>query len=402
MYIIKNSSNQTYKNNIIFTALTLWLLINIVLFPTTAINGATRGLSTWFNIVVPSLLPFFIISELLIRLGFVKFIGSLLEPVMMPIFNVPGIGAFPFSLSLVSGYPIGVKLVSSLRQKNHLSKIEAERLLSFSSTSGPLFMLGAVSVGMLKSSSLGPLIVYPHYLAAFSLGLLFKYYKKNMYISDINLDNNINSKPQESNYYLSAGQLLSNSIKDATKSIVAIGGFMVLYSVIIEILYISKFFNLFVEFITYILPFNISSDVIKGFFSGIIEITIGCRNIASTNLPTIQKLFIINFLIGWSGISIHSQALSFLAETDINSKLYILSKLFHGLLSTFFTFILYSIFYKNTIIETYSKEILVLKTTTFSQWLRLSIISIQSYISILIGITISAIVVTTIENIIKK
>src|SRR5699024_3269382 len=172
----------------------LWLLINIVLFPTTAINGATKGLSTWFSIVVPSLFPFFIISELLINLGFVEFIGSLLEPVMMPIFNVPGIGAFPFTISLISGYPVGVKLVSNLRLNNNISKVEAERLLSFSSTSGPLFMLGAVSVGMLKNSSLGPLIVYPHYLASLSLGFLFRYYKKNTNKYNLTLKNNSYSR----------------------------------------------------------------------------------------------------------------------------------------------------------------------------------------------------------------
>src|SRR5699024_4062333 len=318
MYITRNKLSKSYKNNVPFILLVLWLLINIVLFPTTAINGATKGLSTWFNIVVPSLFPFFIISELLINLGFVEFIGSLLEPVMMPIFNVPGIGAFPFTMSLISGYPVGVKLVSNFRLNNNISKVEAERLLSFSSTSGPLFMLGAVSVGMLKNSSLGPLIVYPHYLASLSLGFLFRYYKKNTNKYNLMLKNN--SYYINKTYY-SIAQLMSNSIKDATNTIISIGGFMILYSVLIEIIYISKFFDLFINFFINILPFNISIDVIKGIFAGIIEITTGCNKIATTNLPSIWKLLIINFFIGWIGLSIHSQALSFLLESFINCNI---------------------------------------------------------------------------------
>ena len=44
----------------------------------------------------------------------------------------------------------------------------------------------------------------------------------------------------------------------------------------------------------------------------------------------------INFLIGWSGFSIHSQALSFISKTDIDNKLYIISKFLHGILSSIF------------------------------------------------------------------
>lgn len=396
MYIIKKSLDKTHKSNIFFTILILWLLINIVLFPTTAINGATKGLSTWFNIVVPSLLPFFIISELLINIGFVELIGSLLEPIMMPLFNVPGIGAFPFTLSLISGYPVGVKLVSKLRLENKISKTEAERLLSFSSTSGPLFMLGAVSVGMLKNSSLGPLIVYPHYLASLSLGLLFRHYKKNTN------NDNIKENYYISNTNLSIGQLMSNSIKDATNSIISIGGFMILYSVFIEVIYVSRLFNSLIIILANNFPFNISPSVIKGVFAGFIEITIGCHKIASTNISLLWKILIINFFIGWSGLSIHSQALSFLSKTDINSKLYVISKFFHGLLSILYTLLFYKVFYKNLILESFVEETFFPQITSFTQWFNLLTLSFQSLFSLIVGMIILAIIINSLKNFIKN
>ncbi len=146
-------------------------------------KAASEGLMTWVNLVMPSLLPFFIISEILISIGFVDIIGKLLEPIMKPVFNLPGISTFPFSMSIVSGYPMGGKIVSNLRKKQSYYKNEAERTLVLSSTSGPLFMLGAIAVGMLSNPKLGPLILYPHYMGAISLGLIysFKTDKKKIY-----------------------------------------------------------------------------------------------------------------------------------------------------------------------------------------------------------------------------
>lgn len=93
-------------------------LTGIIINPKLSLNSAHTGLSIWFNIVLPSLLPFFIISEILIGIGFLDFLGKLLKPFMLPIFNVPGEGIFPLTMSLLSGYPVGAKLTSRLRQKS--------------------------------------------------------------------------------------------------------------------------------------------------------------------------------------------------------------------------------------------------------------------------------------------
>ncbi len=98
---------------------------------------------------------------------------------MRPLFNLPGIAAFPFSMSIISGYPTGSKIIASLRKDNLITKTEGERMLVLSSTSGPpLFMLGAVTVGMFNNLKLAPLILYPpHYLGAITMGFLFRFYK---------------------------------------------------------------------------------------------------------------------------------------------------------------------------------------------------------------------------------
>jgi len=65
----------------------------LIIFSDTAVKSAGSGLNLWFNVVFPSLFPFFVASEILYRTGFIKAIGILLEPIMRPLFNVPGCGS---------------------------------------------------------------------------------------------------------------------------------------------------------------------------------------------------------------------------------------------------------------------------------------------------------------------
>src|SRR5690606_12296511 len=126
----------------------------------------------------PALLPFFIGAEVLIGTGVVAFMGTLLQPLMKPLSNTPGSSSFVMAMSVTSGYPMGPKLISQLRQHRSITRIEGERMLSFCTTSGPLFMLGAVAVGMYGSTALGIILLAAHYLACLSTGLMFRFYKR--------------------------------------------------------------------------------------------------------------------------------------------------------------------------------------------------------------------------------
>ena len=63
---------------------------------------------------------------------------------MRPLFNVPGESAYAFIMGLISGYPVGAKIVTDLRKTNLCSKDEGERMLCFTNNSGPLFIIGTV------------------------------------------------------------------------------------------------------------------------------------------------------------------------------------------------------------------------------------------------------------------
>ena len=237
--------NKINMKNMIITLILLLIMYKIVQNPNQSINSAKDGLNLWFNLLIPSLFPFIFITDLLVSFGFINSITKYFKTIMVTLFNVPGIGAFPFSMSIMSGYPIGARLTSKLRKENHISKIEADRLISFSSTSGPLFILGTVLIGMLNAPRLSGLMLIPHYLGAITLALIFRFYKrKDSLGTSIKIkENNKKHMNNEDLKNQSVGSLISKSIKDSMESIIAIGGFVIIYSVIIDVLLSSQLFQ---------------------------------------------------------------------------------------------------------------------------------------------------------------
>ena len=357
------------NRNIIITLILLIIMTSIIKNPKQSIVSAREGLDIWLNLLLPSLFPFIFLSDLLISFGFVNFLAKFTEPIMRPVFNVPGIGIFPFSMSIISGYPVGAKLTSKLRENKLISNAVGNRLISFSSTSGPLFILGTVLIGMLGMPSLAGLMIAPHYLSAISLGILFRFYgkKENLYgetSSNKGLKNQMLDYERKNE---SIGTLISKSIKDSMDSIIVIGGFIIIYSVIIDLLLYSSTFNLFIGILSKLT--SIEENTLKGITAGIIELTKGCSLVSKLDIELINKMIIINFLIGWGGFSIHSQAISFISKTDISSKIYLVSKALHGLISALYTYVLYISIYKGQIVTIYREFTPYLKNYNFNNWL---------------------------------
>lgn len=115
----------------------------MIIFSSNSYQTAKDAFLLWTNNVVPSLLPFFVCIDLLKHTPFVKIIGKILTPIMRPFFGVPGCGAFAVSMGMTSGYPSGAKISADLYENGECNKEETERLLAFTNTSGPLFIISA-------------------------------------------------------------------------------------------------------------------------------------------------------------------------------------------------------------------------------------------------------------------
>ncbi len=336
--------------SLVWLALALCFVLGMVLQPKIVYDGSINGLQAWWNIVFPSLLPFFIASEILMKLGLVRFMGALLEPVMRPLFNVPGAGAFVMVIGFTSGFPIGSMVTAKLRQQGLCSRVEAERLISFTNNSSPLFMLTAVAVGMFGRPDLGVVIAGSHYLANILLGLLLRFYRRH--------EPHANSLPpaawslrqafqvllqQNPQERQPVGQLLGEAVASSVTKLLHIGGFIILFAVIIRLLSYAGVIDLLASWLGAVLiPMGLSPDILTALASGVFEMTIGTKLASEAAAPELQRLMAVAMILGWSGLSIHAQVASMIAKTDIRMGLFVVTRMAHGALAAFFTFLFYN------------------------------------------------------------
>ena len=164
-----------HLKQLILPALCILFVVCLVLMSGTVLEAAMNGLALWVSAIVPALFPFYVAVEILNATGFVRSFDKLLDPIMRPLFNVPGSASFALIMGIISGYPVGAKITSDLRNRGMITKAEAERLLAFTNNSGPLFIIGAVGTTIYGSLSIGLLLFTCHVLACISVGLLFRF-----------------------------------------------------------------------------------------------------------------------------------------------------------------------------------------------------------------------------------
>lgn len=140
----------------------------------------------------------------------------------------------------------------------------------------------------------------------------------------------------------SLGGILQNSIMTSITTVVMIGGFVMLFSVIISILKHTGIFDILSNILSPFLNiFNIPSSFSSGILSGIVELTNGVSIISSIPMKKISlNIIICAFLLGFGGISILLQVLSITSSSDMSIKPYIIGKLLQGLLAAFYTYLL--------------------------------------------------------------
>ena len=165
-------------------------------------------------------------------------------------------------------------------------------------------------------------------------------------------------KPQNISFK-DLGEVLGNSINSSISTILLIGGFVVIFSVIISILnqthtldVLSKFLNPVLS----ILGFDLSFA--KPLLSGIIELTNGVNLVADISIKAIsQNIVLCAFLLGFGGLSVFLQVFSIVAKTDLSMKKYFVGKFLQGIFAAIYTFLALKFipFINLDIVETSSK-----------------------------------------------
>ncbi len=328
------------------TAITLCL----VFYPQLAFEGALRGLRIWWFVVFPALLPFFIAGQVLMALGVVHFLGVLLERFMRPLFNVPGVGAFVVAMGLASGYPIGAVLTAKLHRDGQVNTAEAERLMSFCNTADPLFMAGAVAVGMFGNAALAGSIMASHYLAALGTGIILRFHRAGETTAEPDRSGGslwsractalVDARQRDGRAF---GQVLGDAVRDSVNTLLLVGGFIILFAVVIDILGKVGAVAALSGVLAWALhPLGVTAGAASSLVSGFFEITIGTKAASQAPAPLLQRLMLCNAIIAWSGISVFAQVAAVTQGTGIRLQPYVFARVIQAVLAGALTFVFWN------------------------------------------------------------
>lgn len=341
------------RYNIAVIFMVLICVLTMFMYPIIIAKSAFDGAKMWSISIFPTLFPFFVCTNMLIDLGFAKFMGELLSPIMIPLFGVSGIGSFPLFSGMMSGYPVGAKITCNLYQDNKLNKNEAQRLCAFSNNCGPLFIIGVIGGSIFKNIVVGYYILIIHIISAILYGMFLNiflgsvhtrvHYRKNFIkeaFKQMRLHTSNNNK--------TFGQILSDSVDGAIKSTLVVLGFVVLFSVLSTIIEIFHIHSILTFLINNMFGVNFDGTIIESIFLGVIEMTAGLFLIDG-QINQINIMIAV-FIVTFGGFSVHAQSISFISKTDLSSTQYIFNKLCKSVLSiilVFITFPFLKIIYKD-------------------------------------------------------
>lgn len=309
----------------------------LMFFPQESMQAARDGLTLCYNVIIPSLFPFFVLSSLVVELGLAGYLGRALEGIMRPLFNVSGSCATAFALGFIGGYPVGAKTAISLYENGMCTKTEAERLLSFCNNSGPAFILGVVGAGVFGSSKVGVLLYLAHAAASICIGILFRFYKAGK-------SGKGETKTAPKFHAQRFTVAFTDSIKSSFLSTLNICAFVVFFTVVIRMLFLSGILSGVANALGFLLaPLGFTTEWAERLLTGFIEISSGVWTLSGSGALA-GRLSMAAFMLGWAGVSVHCQVLSFIGGSGLSVRTYIIGKMLHGGLSALFIGVLFRIF----------------------------------------------------------
>lgn len=212
-----------------FTSLcVIALFVLMLLFPQPVFKGASSGLLLWFNVILPTLLPFMIVSNLLIGTRAIDAISKVFGPVMCRLFGVTRYGSFAIIAGFLCGYPMGGKVTADLVRKQYITWQEGEYLLSFTNNTSPMFIISYVVWQNLKDTSRTMPALLILILSPILCSFLFRiYYRPGA---------RIHSSGCPPLPKAAAASLMDSCIMNGFETITKVGGYIMLFSILIALL----------------------------------------------------------------------------------------------------------------------------------------------------------------------
>ena len=299
-----------------FIAGLLFMIILLVIFPDIVCNGAEKGLMLWFRVIIPSLMPFMVISSLLVKLNVTGYISRVFYPVFHRIFGLSEEGCYPAVVGMMSGDRLGAATGGDVYKQKIISKSEAQYIMGFCNNASPMFMIEYIGVKCLKLNK--PVIMLLIIYASAIINALLSGYKSDK------SDESVSGGNQNRRNY-SVMEAVDESIINSAVVLVKVGGYIILFSII-------------TNFIKY-LPVP---TLIKLVGYGILEITTGGEAVALSDFTPLIKKSVISGICAFGGLSSVAQTSGVLVGTDLSIKKYLTQKIRQGIIAFILSVIIFS------------------------------------------------------------
>ena len=309
---------KKYLNSFIILLITVFLTVEVILNSEAVIDSARFSFTIWKDNIFPTLFPFFVASNLLIKYGFVELIGEFCKPLMNKLFRFKGEGSFVLILSMLSGFPSSAKYTKELYDNGIINSKEASKLLTFTHFPNPLFVIGTVAGTFLNNKLIGILVLVSLYSSNIIIGLIFRnYYQESISSTKVSLKNAINGMKERYKKNKNFGSILTNTLVDSINLLLLILGTISLFLIINKIF--TNIFGL--------------SDFNRALLSGTLEMTGGLKYFSLLNIPLNVKALFTTMILAFGGLSVHTQVYSIIAETKIKYLPYLMARLMQVVIS---------------------------------------------------------------------
>lgn len=304
-------------SNLIIVMITFIILILILFNKEIVSNTIITSFYIWFNTLVPSMLPMFILSDILINYNFISFIPDKITNIISKIFNISKEAVLVLFISLIAGFPSNGTAIKTSYDLKLISKEEASHLLLFTHFANPLFILQTIGIFYLKNNSFGIIILISHVLSAFLIGVILRnknHPTKNNYISK-------NNKSQ------SFTTIFSSSIKKSINTLLMVSGTVTSFLIISTL-------------ICHIFDLNV---YLETFVKSTLEMTMGLSSLSNLLICDIYKVVLSTAIISFGGLSIHLQVASVI--DDIPYTNYLKGRLLHLVISSLTSFLIFKLIF---------------------------------------------------------
>lgn len=293
--------------NMFLTFLFGILLFFILRYSHIAKEYAYLGLNIWFQQMIPSLLPFMIISSMLIHLNLDEVIVKPFAHIFRYLYRISNPAIYVVIMGFLCGFPMGAKTATLEYETGKISKKEAEYLLSFVNNIGPAYYLSFVYGNIIprKNLLLGLCLLYGTPLL---YGLILRY---TIYRTGFSVCDNEVSTTVSANTHTTLFSAMDTSIHNGLSQISMLGGYMIICNLLVMIPRL-----LFAQY-----------PVLCSFFHNIMEISGGLISIRELNLSTLQAFAYTHIFLVFTGISCHLQTFHILNHSGLSCKKYMLHKI---------------------------------------------------------------------------